>query len=99
MKRGFTFLGISVDFNKSYQIWINRGDDYTDRDYEGWSKLWFTEREIDDIKLIYGDITYRTVPFHIANITKNKEKFVNIGKNTILFIIGFVAGILTTYLL
>lgn len=37
------------DFRKWYQIWTEEGDDYMYPDYEGWSKIWFSEREFNDI--------------------------------------------------
>ena len=89
---GLDFCGLSLDFRDWYQFWLEKGEDDSNPDYEGWGTIWFLDYERDRVLATEPDTKYRKLTFFEHNFPKNEHIIYRWLTYAGIFLAGLVIG-------
>lgn len=93
MKKSFFYIGkIFIDFRNWYQVWVPKGKDLFEPNFEGWSNIWYAEYEIEDWLKEEPGLKYRKMNFFHHNFLHNKYHIVTFLKYALVLLTGFIIG-------
>ena len=81
-----------VDFRDFYVVWIERGEDDFNPEFEGWGAIWFLEYELSPMKKKYPTLRYKKLSFFKVNGDDLRPELYKLLKYIFVLLIGILIG-------